>query len=490
MPLPTIPSGNVASALGGAFEVANSCRFNGDAYMHKSLSATATHADKCTFSIWVKPQVSDNRNTFVAAGVDSGNYMKVRLQDDKVAIYGNRSSQNDLHVVTNRVLRDPSAWYHIVLQIDTTQSTAGNRVKFFVNGVQETSLSTTTYMDQNADCFLNGGVSSSKLFIGAFDTAADDGVSEQGEGYFAEVALIDGSILAPTEFGEYDEDSPTIWKPKDISGLTFGANGFYLDFEDSANLGNDKNGGTDLTEVSIAAADQSVDTPTNNFCTINPLDNYYASSTLSEGNTQMVTHGGNYTYNTGTIALTTGKWYFETKFVATTQSDANQAVIGISDKVSTATTKELGDDARAYAYYSDSGDIFSSDSGTSYGGVWDASASGVGKIIGCYLDLDNSKIYFSIDGTIQNSGTGHSITAVGSTDNGFYFPAWGDRSGDTYTYAVNFGGGQFAGTAVSSGNADANGYGNFEYDPSSGTFDGSSKNFLAICTKNLGSDGG
>ena len=482
MPLPTILSGNVATALGGAFEVANSCRFNGGEYMHKSLSATATHADKCTFSIWVKPQVSDSRNTFIAAGVDSGNYMKVRLQDDKLAIYGNRSSQNDLHVVTNRLFRDPSAFYHILLQVDTTQSTSTDRVKFFVNGVQETSMSTTTYMAQNADCFLNGGVSSSKLFIGAFDTAADGGVSEQGEGYFAEVALIDGSILAPTEFGEYDEDSPTIWKPKDISGLTFGANGFYLDFEDSSNLGNDANGGTDLTEVNLAAIDQSIDTPTNNFPVINILNNMVsAHMVITDGNLHKHNQPTNNYWRSiyATMGASSGKWYFEMLMTNDEGSDVGNMFIGIVDAdqmdnhLTSSAHYKFVTRSRGYGYFGQNGNKDNNASSSSFGDSW-----GNGDRLGCAFDLDNGKIYFSKNGTWQNSGDPTSgSTGTGSafdvTTGYTYLPVIGVHYGNSQM-DLNFGSPI---AAISSGNADGDGYGNFEYAVPSG--------YYALCTKNL-----
>ena len=148
-------------------------------------------------------------------------------------------------------------------------------------------------------------------------------VSQRAEGYnnfadlyLSEVVFIDGSSLAPTSFGEFDEDSPTIWKPIDVSGLTFGNNGFYLDFEDSSNLGNDANGGTDFTENNLAATDQTTDTPENNFATLNFLDTYYAQGTLSEGNCKYVGVSGKYDFVMSTIMPTAGKWYCEDKYTA------------------------------------------------------------------------------------------------------------------------------------------------------------------------------
>jgi len=110
--------------------------------------------------------------------------------------------------------------------------------------------------------------------------------AEEMDGYLSEMVFIDGQNLAPTSFGEFDEDTPRTWKPIDVSGLTFGTNGFYLDFEDSSNLGNDASGGTDFTENNIAAVDQATDTCTNNFCTLNPLVRT-DQITFSEGNCKL-----------------------------------------------------------------------------------------------------------------------------------------------------------------------------------------------------------
>ena len=148
----------------------------------------------------------------------------------------------------------------------------------------------------------------------------------------------------------------------------------------------------------------------------------------------------------------------------------------------------MGQSAYSYGYLGGNGDIYwNSAGGVSYGDTYTA-----GDTIGWYLDLDNSKLYFAKDGVIQNSGTGKTINAVSLTTNGEYFPAVGDyNSASTGTWETNFGGA--SAFTVSSGNADSNGYGNFEYSPNDGgsaSFDGSAKDFLAICTKNLATDGG
>jgi hypothetical protein len=290
----------------------------------------------------------------------------------------------------------------------------------------------------------------------------------------AEFVGIDGLALAPTSFGEFDEDSPTIWKPIDVSGLTFGTNGFYLDFEASGNLGNDANGGTDWTENNIAAADQATDTPTNNFATLNPLHfnaTIPSAGTLSDGNLTFTSAQGSSAYPAfySTIAATAGKWYAE--FKATTASDS---MIGIGDGIPSG--GYLGGSPYDYLLFSN-GNLYNNGSGTStgYNSVSDD------DIIGVAFDLDNNKMYVAINNTWQASGDpagnsgGQAITAASSTTSGVYHFGAGDAGGGTPAIQSHFGGTNTY--SISSGNADANGYGNFEYAPPSG--------FYALCTKNL-----
>ena len=245
-------------------------------------------------------------------------------------------------------------------------------------------------------------------------------------------------------------------------------------------MGNDANGGTDLTEAGLAAIDQLTDTPTNNFATLNILDKAQSSATYTEGNLKWSTvTAGHYFWARSTIGVSNGKWYFEAKL--TSASSFNH--IGICDEGPADNTTSLESEVYAWEIKNSDGNVYNNESNSSYGDTFTT-----GDIIGVYLDLDNNKIYWAKNGTVQNSGTGVSITDPASTNTGNYFFCVTDNaSGDNVTWEANFGNPSFA---ISSGNADANGYGNFEYDPSSGTFDSASKDFLALCTKNLGSDGG
>ena len=473
--MPLILPGNVASALGGPYEVANSCRFDrgSSASMHITFSS-AGDRQKFTFSFWIKRNKLGTQEVIFDTNFGGGaNEHRILFDSsDRLEYYDYASSSTTLKYVTNRVFRDISAWYHIVIAVDTTQGTAGNRVKIYINGTQETSFGTETQPSENLSTSLNTAV---KHQIGTKNVGAN-----YLEAYLAEFVFIDGTQYANTDFGEFDSDSPRIWKPKDPLGLTFGTNGFYLDFEDSSNLGNDANGGTDLTEVNLAAGDQSSDSPTNNFCVMNILDNYIPASTFSEGNCVITTPSSNYQYNTGTFGLTAGKWYFEMKMTTNATGD----FVGIAGRVCGGALHMAGYYNDTWAYSSYDGKYFTNNTGSSYGDSWATDNT----IIGVYIDLDNNKLYFAKNGTVQNSGTGISITDPASVTNGAYHPSVGDNwNGDSGTYHMNFGNPTYA---LSSAQSDKNGYGQFEYDPSSGTFDGSSKDFLAICTKNLGSDGG
>jgi len=475
--------GGANSAADTGYDVANSCRFeDGDsAYMHKTPGG-AGNVDTWTFSAWVKLGNIGTEKGLLHAESDSNNYTAIRFSSDhtfKVLSARAGSTGGGFYLITDREFRDTSAWYHIVVAVDTTLASATLRVRIYVNGVEETSFSTDTFgASQNYDTDIN---STDQQNVG-------DDNSGFFDGYLAEVCLIDGSQLTPTSFGEFDEDSPNIWKPKDVSGLTFGTNGFYLDFEASDNLGNDANGGTDLTEVNLAATDQATDTPTNNFCTISPYASQTRIQTLSEGNLQAYySSGANWGTNWATIAATAGKWYVE---VLVTAYGSNGSNIGVMNVDSTAfpSLASIGNGADEFSagYYSTG--ILYRNSETNHTGNTndDFDSYGADDLISIAMDLDNGFFYWAKNGTWQNSGDPTSAgTGTGGvatsylTANETYTVVANIRSGTTISW--NFGNPPTT-FSISSGNADADGYGNFEYAPPSGYF--------ALCTKNLAEYGG
>ena len=437
---------NSASAAGG-YEVANSCRFNGS---NDNLSKTFGSGNRKTFTIsaWVKRcKVGDVHTIFsrYTANNDAG-FLGLYINP----IYLNFTGWSTEYFVTNRVFRDTSAWYHIVLAVDTTQSTSTDRWKLYVNGVQETSFSTTTYPALNADLAINENVAH---YVGQYNTA------NYFNGYMSEVCFIDGLALAADSFGEFGEDSG-IWKPIDVSGLTFGNNGFYLDYEDSGNLGNDANGGTDLTENNLTAIDQSTDTCSTNYATLNPLTK--SSATFSEGNLKQ---GGAGASAVATFGVSSGKWYFEQKILG----GNNEAHLGFalegsgifSDNVTGSTVRGAG----YVSLYSYDGKIYNEGSATASFGTFAAN-----NIIGFALDVDNGNVYLYQNGSVLNSGNAVVSGKTGKT----WFPFANFDAGDVTGIEHNFGGTQSF--AISSGNQDPNGYGNFEY---------STNGYYALNTKNL-----
>ena len=469
----------LGATAGTAAAQKNSCRFNpdDDPTLTRSSIGTPTDVNKWTFSAWVKRGRLDSDNFMMRLYADNSNYTTFGVAGTAVEYDNKVSGSFDGRRLTSAVYRDPAAWYHYVAVYDSDNVTGDDRMIIYVNGERITALGS----DSDP-----GSGSASGLGSGNTITVGIGGATGTGEwgGYMAEVALCDGQAYAASDFGEFDSDSPTIWKPKDISGLTFGNEGFYLDFADSADLGNDVSGnGNDFTVANLAAIDQCTDSPTNNFCTMNPLQNYYFQGTYSEGNCKVVT--SEKAWNSTTLGVTAGKWYWETNLVARTGGvDYN---VGFSGNSPEDTADDGGSTNGGYTYYYR----------VSNGSIWNegstsltVSTADTGDIIGIALDLDNMAWYASKNGVWQNSGvptSGGSKTgacgtpmAVASTLNGVYMPlvTYLDAS-TTGTFSLNYGNPPYA---LTSAEADGNGYGQFEYAPPSG--------YLAICTKNLGSDGG
>jgi len=465
--------GNSAS---GGYKVDNSCIFDRASTDSMSKSMSDGSSIKGTFSAWIKVDGTGNEMNILSHFQDTSNVFTINTSGSGVAVVDYNSGYS-LQLQTNRLMRDPSAWFHLYIAIDRSQGTADLRNRMFINGVEQTSFKHRTNYSQQTSGSHQDAISMNDGQCTMYLGGLGDGNQMFG-GYLAELHWIDGTVPAVTEFGEFDEDSG-IWKPKLVSDISYGTNGFYLDFQDASNLGNDANGGTDLTESNIASTNQSTDTCTNNFATLNPLDNSYAATTFSEGNLKAVTSSGNESYNTATIGVASGKWYWEVKIV----NSSTNGTYGITDSVTRATNNYLGDDTYDTAYLKD-GKVYR-DSGyvSGFSNANTLTAYDTGDILMFALDLTNNALYAGHNGTWGNSSNPTSgasktgaipIDAVTSTGTGFYFPAFGEWTGGaSATYSVNFGSPEFA---ISSGNADANGYGNFEYAVPSGYYSLNTKN--------------
>jgi len=459
-------------SISTGYDIDNSCKFESDntEYLSKTPSS-AGNRKTWTFSAWVKrseitatSNATGNQNMVFSAG-------DTYLQFDGNAIWINhRAASENFFLATNRLFRDSSAWYHIVWQLDTTDSTAADRAKLYINGVRETSFQNSTYdnMSLNYEAAVNNTVEHE---IGKY-SLHDTTYAGMFNGYMAEIHLVDGTALTPTSFGEFDSDSG-IWKPKAYTG-SHGTNGFYLDFSDSANLGDDASGnGNNFTETNITSADQATDTPTNNFCTMNMLDRTNGNSKNQEGATKVTTDGGSgWCSMVATMGVTKGKWYWETQRSGGS-SDSNDVVTGI-----------VGSED-AYIPYSSAAQYYIGNVATSSSmgfyttgvpnvrnGDGGSLSNSAGDIIMIGLDMDNSKIYFGVNGTWDALGTGGSSLHA-DFDGEFVLPAVAVYQGKQIK--INFGG--YASYTISSAASDADGYGTFEYAPPSG--------YYALCTKNL-----
>ena len=454
------------------YNVANSLRFNSGSSDRLTRSFSAGSSSLWTWSGWIKRSKLGSRQSIFTAYSSSSNVTRMEFTaNDELKFNDENGGNTNGRIVSTARYRDPSAWMHIVFHWDSSDSTSGDRLRMYVNNVRVTDFSDTG----------NAPSTTSRLNTAMTHELGSENNGTFFEGYMAEVVFINGANLDPDQFGEYDEDSPTIWKPKDVSGLTFGTTGFHLDFEDSSALGNDVSGNNnDWTVSNLTSLDQSTDTCTNNYCTMNPLDHSAThNSTFSEGNLKVVTSASLSPPHFATFGLTTGKWYWEVKATSFTEDAAGYITIGITGNQGNSNTSQLGNLSGDYAFVNNGQIQAGTGNDTSYGNSYTQ-----GQIIGNYLDLDNNKLYFAINGTLQNSGTGHSILAPSSTTAGFYMPSFSDYSSSSsnlVTVEFNFGGGTTF--SISSGNTDGE-YGNFEYSTTI-TGDGASKTFKAINSKNL-----
>jgi len=450
--------------------IANSCRFDGSSdYLHKTASG-AGNRRTLTISTWFKRSDPGNSRVLMAQGSGGARDMLLIESTDKLQ-FSRYDSSYVYHLNTNRLFRDPSAWYHVVVEVDTTQATASNRIKLYVNGVQETSFGTETYPSQNFDTDWN---STQQLRVGV-DT---DGNFEYF-GYMCEVSIIDGQALNPTSFGALNP-ATNIWEPIAYAG-TYGTNGFKLDFADSSDLGNDVSGNNnDFTANNLTSVDQSTDTCSNNFATLNSINAASGGTfTLDEGNLRVKGADTIEGYTSSTIGFSQGKWYFECESNFNTQGVIGITFDGDSGQVADDVRSDRypGNATYSYGYILSNGNKVTNSSSSSYG-----NSLATGDILGVAIDLDNMKLYFSKNGTFQNSGDPTSgstgtgaIDLTGSGSTGFCFVTVGDNNNGGYGQIdFNFGSPFFS---ISSGNSDANGHGNFEYAVPSGYF--------ALCTKNL-----
>jgi len=448
--------------------IANSCRFNDGSSDYLTFTPSGNGNRKVfTISLWVKRSNLGIQTNMIGSSDSSfGNGLFLEFTSSDTLRFGFQDP--NVFKITNRVFRDTTAWYHICVAIDVTQSSNSDRVKIYVNGTQETSFSTDDTM-ANEDRDWNNTQAHSVGRSGAYNGLYYDG-------YLAEVVNVDGQQLLPTSFGALNPVT-NIWEPVAYAG-TYGTNGFRLDFADSSALGNDVSGNdNDFTVNNLTSIDQSTDTCSNNFCTLNPLG--FTEGTLSEGNLEIDQNGSAGRFCASTFQVTKGKWYFEAKLLNYGSEPRPSIGIGRNEETYTGNASQ---GASSIVYGLENTSVFKGNTNVF---TYDSSPAS-GDIYGVAFDLDNLKIYFHKNGTYANSGdpangTGNVTTLVSGTD---YSPITGalntnSNSARNNDWQFNFGSPMYS---ISSGNSDANGHGNFEYSVPSG--------FFSLCSKNLAEFGG
>ena len=438
----------------------------------RSIGSTGDR-QKGTFSMWIKKSKTATEQVFYSHYQDASNFLRARFNDTDTINVNVKLSGTDYFANTNAVFRDVGAFYHIVWAIDTTQATAADRYKVYVNGTQQT-MASSNYPSQNENLIMN--ISGDTQAVGAMNS------STYFDGLMSYVAWTDGYTYAATDFGETDSSSG-IWKIKTGPSVTYGTNGFFLKM-DTSSPGTDTSGNNN-TFTASGTPTLTQDNASNNFATMNSLDNYWAGSTFTNGNLSIATVTGNDTYNNATMGYSTGKWYWETKIIQSSTYDQ----VGITSKGSLSSSQYMSSSLYSVVIKQDGNLWQNAGSGSGAVGGWSGTSWTTGDIIGIAHDATNNKIYVHKNGTYMNSGNpttgsnGADTTASSSTDTGVWLPGVGDEisSGTASQFALNFGNGFFGTTAVASSNADAAGHGLMEYAVPTG--------FYTLNTKNLNTYG-
>ena len=416
--------------------------------------SSATNQKTCTLSVWIKRSAIGVRQAIASQTVDGSNETFIWF-DTNDELFLKESGEATYEFRTNRKFRDTSAWYHIVMAIDTTQSSGGNRVKLYVNGIQETSWASATDPALNDDTRWN---STTPFNIGRMNYG-----SEYFDGAMSHIHFIDGTVYTPSAFGETDATTGE-WKIKTSPSVTYGTNGFFI-LKDGNSVTDQSGEGNNFT-VGGGTLTKTEDNPSNVFATFNPLDvNAGTVTTFSNGNTTTMHNAGNNGATTAarsTLAYPAGKFYWETKCIAT-GGDVRTGIISMSSTdYNTQTNPFTLNECYNYKSNGDKGSW--GDANSAYGATYTA-----GDIIGIAHDVSAGTLIFYKNGVSQGTAfTGLSTSLF-----------WGAFSSEYNQgkYSYNFGNGYFGTTAVSSAGTNASNNGIFEYDVPTG--------YTALSTKGL-----
>ena len=432
----------------GVYEIENSVKVENDnreylRWTNFSNYASSARKKKFSMSVWVKRTEIDRQQ--IVWSTAANGYLS--FQADNNIKWQQTYSGVQKTLNTNRVFRDTAAWYHIVLQVDTAQSTEANRTKLYINGVQETSFFSTTYPAQNAEA---QNIYEQHLILGEWG-----GGSTGFSGYIAEYYFLSEVALVPSDVGEFDDDTGN-WIPKRYSG-TISSPSHFLEFKDSSDLGTATAGLDSDYQNNLTALDQATDTPTNNFCVMNFVDRYINYPTnITEGGSKVTDASSGYGGAAGTFGVTTGKWYYEARSSVSTSFlgwRAAEHETRVNNNAHEATGVVAVYLLGEYLYIFDASGQRNDTSSV-------VAAHDSDHVYGIALDLDNDTIKVAKNNTYNSQGA---INIDGLADQKPLLPLIVTPG----VVDVNFGG-VCSHRSISSVATDANGYGKFEYAPPSG----------------------
>ena len=434
---------------------------------------TATDRKKFTVSMWVKiAKLGSEKTSYQFMDFYGGASDRISLYHnptDYLQIYHEKanSGSNEVAWISDAIIRDKTAWYHFVWRADSTQSTAADRFRVYING-ELITLNSTTYPSQDFE--FAQGTSSYVQYVGRYGGNTNNNF----EGVMSHVNFCDGYSYGPDSFGSTDATTG-IWKINTSPSVTYGNNGFFLKMEDTSNLDLDSSPNAHTFTTGGGTVTATQDCPSNNFPVLNALNIQSTGYTLANGNLSVTGNTGD-AWRTmyATIGASSGKYYWEQKITNFTGVDPHYIGIVSDDQMSNSNIDQATT-SRGY-FYTKTGAKRNNNSQSSYGDSWTTN-----DIVGIALDLDNSKLYFSKNGTWQDSGDPTSgSTGTGAaftiTSGYIYIPATSTYYSDNQ-YQMNFGNGFFGTTAISSEGTNASNIGKFEYDVPTG--------YTALSTKGL-----
>ena len=462
-------------------------------YLYRDATSEVS-VQKATISTWVKrSNITDQQHIyFCGYTANYDHHFFIRFNADGTLRIHMDDGGTVLNYITNRVFRDNSGWYHIVVTLDLTE-TGNDRCKLYINGVLETSYSTQTAM--TGDQWYTGK-SGYRVFIGY----SPNDTPQVWNGLMSHIHYIDGTAYQASTFGSTDATTGE-WTITTEPTVTYGTNGFFI-LENGNGITDQSGEGNNLT-LGAGTLTATEDNPSNVFCALNPLN-----TTVGTGNAPTYANGNNYVITggtsasdfggSGTLGVKKGVWYYE-GLVVTSGDDNLRSVFGISSNpvLTAQNNQEVMWNRYSYCWKAYNGAWWTNTNATPANGTENVDYLNTytnGDYIGVYFDLDNSKMIFSKNGVLERSGVSDAITAVGSTDTGFYFPIYTDgHSGWSSSAKLNFGNGSFGDTALTGSEdvdwfRDAGEQGKFKYNPTQ-TIDGGTWNARAICTKNINTYG-